>query len=513
MANGRGFGYAQPFDLSDPANWKYIYDYNYKVFYQTIPDANRFKIDGRPLIMIWTSSSTFVTNAEGNLSKALMYVRQQAQADFGINPYIVGNEDFIGNDSTCAAAGVLDATHKWFGPSYDSYTLSTDNKTRVGIAVAEFQHTGAGGFLDPNHGRLFNEDLANTTGSGAEVTLCEGFTDYEEDAAMFRVRNLDTSANPLTYDHTLYDYPNQRLNILRAHSYNPFPASLKYEAEGCDQFGGANGGNGLANYYRNGNIAIEKTSDTGGGWDVGWTQAGEYLEWESIALNGTPHAQVRIATQQAGLHMHVELDGTAQPTQTLPDTGGYQTWTTVDLGSLGSFTKSSHTVRFVFDDGNVNFNWWQTSGGTPVSQPPLPKNLALGKNTVVSSSVDAPNIGGSIATMSGNLPSPGSNAVDGDTSTEWHSGFTDNEWIYVDLGAPTAIAGVTLRWQVYYAAAYKIQISDDATIWTDEYSTTTGQGHVEQIPFTATTRYVRMLGVMRSQFYGYGLWEFEVNAP
>ena len=33
-------------DLSNTNNWKFIYDYNYKIFYETVPDANRFKING-----------------------------------------------------------------------------------------------------------------------------------------------------------------------------------------------------------------------------------------------------------------------------------------------------------------------------------------------------------------------------------------------------------------------------------------------------------------------------------
>ena len=75
------------------------------------------------------------------------------------------------------------------------------------MAVAEFQHPGQGGFLDPNHGVRFDVGLSNTVDAGALLTLCEGFTDYEEDAAMWRARNMDTNGNALSYSQTLYDYP------------------------------------------------------------------------------------------------------------------------------------------------------------------------------------------------------------------------------------------------------------------------------------------------------------------
>jgi len=109
MANGRGYGYAQPFDISNPDNWRYLYDWNYKLFYQTVPDANRFKINGRPVIIIWTGNTYFVANMQGNVSRALTYVRQKCQADFGFNPFIVLSGDFYGNDTTLNDPAIADA--------------------------------------------------------------------------------------------------------------------------------------------------------------------------------------------------------------------------------------------------------------------------------------------------------------------------------------------------------------------------------------------------------------------
>src|SRR5271167_2832420 len=119
------------------------------------------------------------------------------------------------------------------------------------------------------------------------------------------------------------------------------------------------------NYYRNGNIAIEATSDVQWGFDVGWMQSGEWFEWESVPLNGTPHFQVRVASPNSGITAHLVIDGVAQSSQTLPNTGGYETWATYDFGTYGTFTNSYHVVRIVFDNGGANFNWWQTTGGTP----------------------------------------------------------------------------------------------------------------------------------------------------
>jgi MYXO-CTERM domain-containing protein len=301
-----------------------------------------------------------VANEQGHYSAAMTYVRQKCQADFGFNPFIIVNEDALKNDTTLAA--VVDGAHSW--NSNGSWSLSTLNNVKVGVAEAGLRAPGAPDSQDPNHGTLFQNNLTKTVGAGAVLTLIEGFTDWEETATLFRVRDLDPSGNAVDYSSTLYDYPNQRLDIIRQHSQSPFPASLLFEAEGADYYGGAAGGNGKTNFYRNGNIAIEATTDTGGGFDVGWMQAGEWLEWEQVPLNSTPHFLARIATSSAGSTAHLVIDGVSKASQTLPNTGGFQNWITFDLGAYGAYTNSYHTVRMVFDNGGVNFNWWQLGAGT-----------------------------------------------------------------------------------------------------------------------------------------------------
>jgi len=362
QANGRGYSTGTPFDISNSANWQYIYDFNYKIFYQTVPDANRFKINGRPVIIIWTGGTWAIANGQGNFSRALTYVRQKCQADFGFNPFIIVSQDTLTTDTTCNNPSIIDGVHSWFNPPSQAGTLTTFNGVKIGGLAPSFHAPTEANYMDPNHGTTLDNALNTTVGGGALLTLCEGFSDWSETAALLRVRNLDPSGNPLGYAQTGYDYPNQRLGLLRKHSRNPFQNDLKFEAEGCDTFGGASGGTGV---FRNGNIKIEGTSDSGGGWDVGSTQAGEYLEWQNVPLNGIPHFLVRVASTMT-CRMHLEINGIKQPSRTISNTGGWQTWQTFDLGTFGSFSNSLNTVRIVFDTGGFNFNWWQmnsSSGG------------------------------------------------------------------------------------------------------------------------------------------------------
>jgi len=104
------------------------------------------------------------------------------------------------------------------------------------------------------------------------------------------------------------------------------------------------------------------------------------------------------------------------------------------------------------------------------------------------------------------------NAVsDGSSGSRWSSNYTDNEWVYIDLGDKKEIAAVTLNWESAYAKAYKIQVSDDAVNWTDVYQTDNGKGGVDQINFKPVhTRYVKMQGIKRASEWGYSLYDFEV---
>ncbi|MCP2197934.1 glycosyl hydrolase family 8 [Lentzea flava] len=102
-------------------------------------------------------------------------------------------------------------------------------------------------------------------------------------------------------------------------------------------------------------------------------------------------------------------------------------------------------------------------------------------------------------------------AVDGSTSTRWASvEGHDPEWIRVDLGSTHTISRVKLTWEVAYAKAYRVQTSPDGSAWTDVYSTSTGDGGIDDLTVSGSGRYVRIYGTARGTAYGYSLWELEV---
>ncbi|MEI8194872.1 MAG: MBG domain-containing protein, partial [Phycisphaerae bacterium] len=134
--------------------------------------------------------------------------------------------------------------------------------------------------------------------------------------------------------------------------------------------------------------------------------------------------------------------------------------------------------------------------------PVVQTNLALNK-TATASSIEL--------NMSQFAPSY---AVDGNMTSRWASGYSNAEWLQVDLGSTQPIGRVQLTWEPAYAKAYKIQTSNDAATWTTIYSTTTGTGGTANLTgLSGSGRYVRMQGVQRATTWGYSIYEFEVYAP
>ena len=114
-----------------------------------------------------------------------------------------------------------------------------------------------------------------------------------------------------------------------------------------------------------------------------------------------------------------------------------------------------------------------------------------------------------------------SQAVDGDMQTRWASRWRDGQWITVDLGAPSAISKVRLRWETAYATAYDIEVSDDGQLWNTVVKVADGDGELDEHTVDARGRYVRVTGHQRAAIqqgnerrrYGVSLWELEVYGP
>ena len=111
------------------------------------------------------------------------------------------------------------------------------------------------------------------------------------------------------------------------------------EAENFD-----NGGEGVAYHdesagnsgggYRATDVDVQPTIDAGGGYNVGWVGAGEWLNYTvTVATAGLYAMEVRVASLGAGGTFHLEVNGIdTTGAIVVPDTGSWQSWTPLVSG-------------------------------------------------------------------------------------------------------------------------------------------------------------------------------------
>jgi hypothetical protein len=134
-----------------------------------------------------------------------------------------------------------------------------------------------------------------------------------------------------------------------------------------------NGGSGVAyldgstgnagNVYRATDVDLQASTDTGGGYNLGWVGVGEWLRYSvNVTTTGSYNISIRVASLGQGGTFHVEVDGVDRTgPMTVPNTGGWQTWTTLTRSAV-FLPAGAHVVRLVFDSRSTagivgNFNW------------------------------------------------------------------------------------------------------------------------------------------------------------
>jgi Carbohydrate binding module (family 6)/PLD-like domain len=115
--------------------------------------------------------------------------------------------------------------------------------------------------------------------------------------------------------------------------------------------------------YRTTDVDIETTTDTGGGYNVGWAFAGEWLRYSvNVSTAGVYDLDVRVASAGAGGTFHIEVNGFNKTgTVTVPNTGGWQAWQTVRVSAV-TLSAGAQVWRLVMDTNGAttavgNFNW------------------------------------------------------------------------------------------------------------------------------------------------------------
>jgi len=154
-----------------------------------------------------------------------------------------------------------------------------------------------------------------------------------------------------------------------------------------------NGGEGVAYHdadlannggqYRNTGVDIQATSDAGGGYNLGWVEAGEWLRYGvQVNASGRYALLTRFASTSPGGAFHIEFDGIDKTGPILlPNTFGGQNWQTVSVTNV-LLDKGPQSMRLVMDTNGAsgvvaNFNWIQASLTLSNNPPTVSLTLPL----------------------------------------------------------------------------------------------------------------------------------------
>lgn len=167
-----------------------------------------------------------------------------------------------------------------------------------------------------------------------------------------------------TYGSTISDTAVISVVFPRPYGGSPHPIPGTFQAEdydiggqGISYFDSDSGNTGGA--YRNGYVDIEATTDAGGGYDVGWTVAGEYLKYTvDVAATGYYDFIFRTANGSGAAGAFNLLSGTDTiiPSTSAPVTGGYQKWTNVTVNKV-YLQKGRQIFTFDILSGGFNLNY------------------------------------------------------------------------------------------------------------------------------------------------------------
>jgi hypothetical protein len=306
--------------------------------------------------------------------------------------------------------------------STQSYTLtspdwfSTTPPGGGALAVSSAYQNRPGNTTYAGSGNIFSEAVALTAGKTvASVTLPAGGALAAGPPALhvFAIATTGGGAAEGPYGGTSAAVP----GTVKAANYDTGGQGVAYNVTST---------NGTANSYRPDGVDLETCSDTGCGYDIGWTSAGQWFKYTvDVATAGTYTVSFRLASPNGvtdALHIANSVGANLSGAVNAPDTGGWQDWATV----TASVTLAAGIQTLTLDQDNSGWNVYYLAFAAATNT-----NLALNQPVTASSYYQS------------YVPS---NATDGNTSSYWEStdGAAYPQTITVNLGAVQPIGSMTL---------------------------------------------------------------------
>ncbi len=251
------------------------------------------------------------------------------------------------------------------------------------------------------------------------------------------------------------------------------------------------GNNGGA--YRNDDVDIEICAE--GGYNVGWLEDGEFLEYTVNAMEGVYDIVFRVASHPDYNHgeLTIKLNGVDLGSVDIINAYGWQTYEDITLSNVYLSGGDEQILRLEIIGGMFNINYLKFMEFGVSSQPAI---------TATASSYQEPN-----------MPE---NTVDGSFTERW-SAEGHGEWIVYDLGEVKNVTGVDIAWHRgdERIAYFSIEASIDGLNWSAVPSVEESGGTTEEMESYVIddvfARYIRITGYGNSNNDWNSILEIDIN--
>ncbi|MCU1682348.1 MAG: coagulation factor 5/8 type domain protein [Amycolatopsis sp.] len=293
--------------------------------------AGRFGVNGNDLSST-TVSGNVVVRSGGN---AYNQGQPALHVGNGGDGHEVGSVDGV----TVSGNTVSDSVYDAVGFSQSTNTQLQNNTItspwRNGIAISP---------------PFYPAPTGSATITGNNVTgLRSGATPYANSSGGFTAsvsgNSWQNSAGEAPYGGT----PAAAPGTVPAENYDTGGQGIAYNTSSV---------NGNANGYRSDGIDLESTSDTGGGYNLGWTAGGQWFRYTvNVASAGRYTVNLRVAAPSAvtgALHLSSASGSDLSGAVAIPATGGWQNWTTVTAAV--TLPAGRQVLTLNQDNGGWNIN-------------------------------------------------------------------------------------------------------------------------------------------------------------
>jgi hypothetical protein len=322
--------------------------------------VGRFGVNGSDMTGA-TVSGNVIVRAGGNAYFQGQPALQIGNGGDGQNTGVVSNATVTGNT-------IIDSV-------YDSVGFSTSTGTDLANNTITSPWRN-GIVISPPY---YPAPTGNATISGNTVTgVSAGDSAYLNDSSGFTAtltgNSWQSGSGEAPYGGTAAAVP----GTVQAANYDTGGQGVAYNVTSV---------NGTANSYRSDGVDLESCSDTGCGYDLGWTSTGQWFRYTvNVASAGTYTVSFRVAAPSAvtdAFHIADTSGNNLSGSVNVPATGGWQDWTTVTASV--QLSAGQQTLAVDQDSGGWNIRYLafaSSGGGTQPALTATPSSVAFGNEVV-----------------------------------------------------------------------------------------------------------------------------------